>query len=261
MQTRSTKQKELINLSVLDLGKLERTKRKTQKLAMTDRVIRADVEGVLRVEDGQAYNEAGQRLDDHGLILPEDANEDQARLNAQIAARDAVGLAVDRHNRGVDRHHREQHDDAIGVERHNRGVNRHQHQIPAAIPPATEPRRTLGDFNRPDLFYANRSAIVPPPFQRNDYELKHGYFALVGQHPFHGLSHEQPMDHIERFEDLVLSIKASGVLEDYLLCKHFPYSLAGEAGSWLKQLKAGSLKTWRSIKIAFLNNFYDDAKY
>jgi len=26
-------------------------------------------------------------------------------------------------------------------------------------------------------------------------------------------------------------------------------------------LKAGSLTTWRSIKITFLNNFYDDAKY
>jgi len=39
-QTRSTKQKELINLSVLDLEKLERTNRKTQKLAMVDRVIR-----------------------------------------------------------------------------------------------------------------------------------------------------------------------------------------------------------------------------
>jgi len=68
------------------------------------------------------------------------------------------------------------------------------------------------------------------------------------------------MDHIERFEDLVLSIKANGVSEDYLLCTLFPYSLAGEAASWLKHLKAGSLKTWRSVKIAFLNNFYDDAK-
>jgi len=51
------------------------------------------------------------------------------------------------------------------------------------------------------------------------------------------------MDHIERFEDLVLSIKANGVSKDYLLWKLFPYSLAGEAASWLKQLKPGSLKT------------------
>jgi len=73
--------------------------------------------------------------------------------------------------------------------------------------------------------------------------MKPGYFALVGQHRFHGLSHEQLMDHIERFEDLVLSIKANGVSKDYLLWKLFPYSLAGEAASWLKQLKPGSLKT------------------
>jgi len=45
------------HLYVLDLGKLERTNRKTQRLAMVDRVIRADAEGVLRDEDGQAYNE------------------------------------------------------------------------------------------------------------------------------------------------------------------------------------------------------------
>jgi len=50
---------------------------------MADIVIRVDAEGVLRDENGQAYNEAGQGLDDHRLILPEDANEDQARLNAR----------------------------------------------------------------------------------------------------------------------------------------------------------------------------------
>ena len=110
-------------MSVLDLGKLERTNQKIQKLAMADKVIKADVEGVLRDEDGQAYNEAGQRLDDHGLIIPEDANEDQARLNAQLAARDAAGLGVERHQLSVDRHPQEQHADAIGVERDNRGVN------------------------------------------------------------------------------------------------------------------------------------------
>ena len=41
-------------MSVLDLGKLERTNQKTQKLAMADRVIRADAKGVLRDVDGQA---------------------------------------------------------------------------------------------------------------------------------------------------------------------------------------------------------------
>ncbi|KAL1194225.1 hypothetical protein V5N11_035189 [Cardamine amara subsp. amara] len=95
---------------------------------------------------------------------------------------------------------------------------------------------------------------------RNDFELKPAYYTLVGLHPFDGLSSENPIDHIERFEDLATSIKANGVSSDYLFCKLFPYSLAGEATYWLKQLKPGSLTTWEATKTAFLNNFYDDTR-
>ena len=120
--------------------------------------------------------------------------------------------------------------------------------------------RREGDENGPNEFYSNRSAICPPAFQRNDFELKPQYYTRVGQHTFHAHPAEHPMDHIEKFEDLASSIKANGVSEDYLFCKFFPYSLAGEAAQWLKQLEPGSLTTWRDIKTTFLNNFYDDAK-
>ncbi|XP_024014751.1 uncharacterized protein LOC112088577 [Eutrema salsugineum] len=65
--------------------------------------------------------------------------------------------------------------------------------------PAVGRGRTLGDYNRPEQFY----------------------------HPFHGHSHEHPMDHIERFEDL---------------------------------LEPGSLTTWEETRNAFLHNFFDDAR-
>ncbi|XP_024006544.1 uncharacterized protein LOC112083051 [Eutrema salsugineum] len=80
------------------------------------------------------------------------------------------------------------------------------------------------------------------------------------QHPFHGHSHEHPMDHIERFEDLVTSIKYNEVSNDFLLYKLFPYSLAEEAANWLKQLEPGSLTTWEETRNAFLHNFFDDAR-
>jgi len=104
---------------------------------------------------------------------------------------------------------------------------------------------TLGDYNRPDLFYSNRSAIRPLKFEISDFEINPALYTLVSTHPFHGLAQDHPMDHIERFEDLVSSIKAEGVSSDYLPCKLFPYSLAGDASSWLKQLKPGSLTTWK----------------
>ena len=106
---------------------------------------------------------------------------------------------------------------------------------------AAQPK-TFDYYNRPDRYYPNISAIRPPTIER-DFELKVQYYTLVGQLPHHGLSHEHPMDHLERFEDLISAIKVEGVSEDYLLCKLFRYSLAGEALHWLKQLQPGSLKS------------------
>ena len=48
------------------------------------------------------------------------------------------------------------------------------------------------------------------------------------QLPYSGLPHEHPIDHLERFEELIVAIPMDGVLEDYLLCKLFKYTLTGE---------------------------------
>ena len=59
---------------------------------------------------------------------------------------------------------------------------------------AAQPRM-LADYNRPDRYYTNRSAILPPTIER-DFELKAQYYTLVGQLPYHGLFHEHPIDHL-----------------------------------------------------------------
>ena len=56
------------------------------------------------------------------------------------------------------------------------------------------------------------------------------------------------------------AIKVNGVPEDYLLCKLFKYSLAGDALYWPKQLEPGSLTSWTDIKNAFLQKKFDDAQ-
>ena len=118
----------------------------------------------------------------------------------------------------------------------------------------------LADYNRLDQFYANRSAIHPPAIQRDDFELKQQYYTLVGQTPYYGLSHEHPMDHLEMFENLISAIKVEGVSEDYLLCKLFKYSLAGDSSHWLKQLPLEYLTSWGDIKNAFLCNLFNKAR-
>ena len=117
----------------------------------------------------------------------------------------------------------------------------------AAVPErddAAQPK-TLADYNRQDQFYTNRSAIRPPTIQR-DYELKTQYYTLVI--PYHGLSHEHPMDHLERFEDLVSAIKVKGVPKGYLLCKLFkvqalPWDYRSQDASIFKQVSGSAGKS------------------
>ncbi|KAL0695313.1 hypothetical protein Bca4012_062493 [Brassica carinata] len=151
---------------------------------------------------------------------------------------------------------------AAGQRINNQGAAIPDLEAEAAAAAAKEANRnrSLADYNRPDQYYANRSAIRPPDIQRADFEVKPQYYTLVGHTPYSGASNEHPMDHLERYEDLISAIKANGVPADYLLCKLFKYSLTGEALQWLKQLPPGSLTSWDDIKNAFLINFSDEAR-
>ena len=124
--------------------------------------------------------------------------------------------------------------------------------VQAALP------KTLADYDRPDQLCANRSAICPPATQRNDFELKHQYFSLVGHTPYCGLPHEHHMDHLEWFKDMVSAIKANGVPKVYLFCKLFKYSLAGDTPHWFMQLPPKFLTSWIEVKNTFLRNFFDE---
>ncbi|CAN6989887.1 unnamed protein product [Brassica rapa subsp. trilocularis] len=85
-----------------------------------------------------------------------------------------------------------------------------------AAQPVDEDARSkpLADYNRPDEYYSNRSAIRLPENQKQNFELKPQYYTLVSQIPYSGLPNENPMDHLERFEDLIAAIRMEGVPED-----------------------------------------------
>ena len=56
------------------------------------------------------------------------------------------------------------------------------------------------------------------------------------------------------------AIKVNWVPEDYLFCKLFKYSLAGDTFHWLKQLPSGSLTSWIDVKNEFLRNLFDEVR-
>ncbi|KAF2538031.1 hypothetical protein F2Q68_00021139 [Brassica cretica] len=46
--------------------------------------------------------------------------------------------------------------------------------------------RALADYNRPDKYYVNRSAVRLPEIQKQNFELKPQYYTLVSQIPYSG---------------------------------------------------------------------------
>ncbi|XP_010423457.1 PREDICTED: putative caffeoyl-CoA O-methyltransferase At1g67980 [Camelina sativa] len=119
-----------------------------------------DKAGVLRDQEGHLHNEKGQKFDAEGNVI------------AEIVVDEEQADGVDRRQLGVDRHLPPA--DVCGAANpDNNPVRRHDQNRDLIW--------TIADFNRAELMYENRDAIVPPPFQRNDFELKPAYFQLVGQ--------------------------------------------------------------------------------
>ncbi|KAL1188196.1 hypothetical protein V5N11_003225 [Cardamine amara subsp. amara] len=108
-------------------------------------IIRPDEAGVLRDGEGLAYNDTGQWIDENGQLIEEVVQDDG------VARDHAVGAG------GVDRHQQ------AAVDRY---------VVQGAAGAVVQRGMTLGDYNRPEQFYANLCAIRPLPFQRNDFELK-----------------------------------------------------------------------------------------
>ena len=118
----------------------------------------------------------------------------------------------------------------------------------------------IGQRNLPCNIPTTRSAIVPPPCTRQDFEIKPALIGLVHRKVFSGLSTEIPMEHIESFEKVCSFTRANGVPPDYIKCMIFPFSLNGKAARWLNSLPTGSLTSWEQVRSAFLSHFYSKAR-
>ncbi|CAL8988218.1 unnamed protein product, partial [Prunus brigantina] len=77
---------------------------------------------------------------------------------------------------------------------------------------------------------------------------------------FYGLPNEDPLTHIKDIFNAVSSFPLTGVTEDQLRMRVFPYTLKDKAKYWLNSLKPGSLTTWGAIQRKFLEKYFSTQK-
>lgn len=114
----------------------------------------------------------------------------------------------------------------------------------------------MGELDIPTI-PASPSSILLPTVARN-YELKSSHLNMLPS--FYGLPNEDPLTHIKDIFNVVSSFPLTGVTEDQLRMRVFPYTLKDKAKYWLNSLKPGSLTTWAAIQKKFLEKYFSTQK-
>ncbi|GJR73393.1 hypothetical protein Tco_0085758 [Tanacetum coccineum] len=95
-------------------------------------------------------------------------------------------------------------------------------------------------------------AIVVPPINANNFELKQPLINLVQSNKFTG--RQDPHNHLRFFNKVTSTFRHPEVPNTSIKLLLFPFSLDGEARDWLDKEPPRSILTWDDL---FLGNFLD----
>ncbi|XP_059461891.1 uncharacterized protein LOC132190882 [Corylus avellana] len=114
--------------------------------------------------------------------------------------------------------------------------------------------RTLKELGAPDLNQQPLCITFPTLDATTTFELKSGLIHLLPT--FHGLTGEDPHKHLKELHVVCTSMKPTGVTEEQIKLRAFPFSLKDSAKDCLYYLPSGSITTWNEMKRLFLEKYF-----
>ncbi|GKE42968.1 reverse transcriptase domain-containing protein, partial [Tanacetum coccineum] len=101
-------------------------------------------------------------------------------------------------------------------------------------------------------------AIVVPPINANNFELKQPLINLVQSNKFTG--RQDPHNHLRFFNKVTSTFRHPEVPNTSIKLLLFPFSLDGEARDWLDKEPPRSILTWDDLVLKFINQFFPPSK-
>nr|GFA03430.1 reverse transcriptase domain-containing protein [Tanacetum cinerariifolium] len=101
-------------------------------------------------------------------------------------------------------------------------------------------------------------AIVVPPINGNNFELKQTLINLVQSNQFTG--RQDPHNHLRFFNKVTSTFRHPEVPNTTIKLLLFPFSLEGEARIWLDKEPSRSILTWEDLDSKFINQFFPLSK-
>ena len=110
----------------------------------------------------------------------------------------------------------------------------------------------------PDLTQQLLCITFPDLGENSTFELKSELIHLLPN--FHGLSGEDPFRHLKEFHVVCLSMKPTGVSEESIKLRAFPFTLKDTAKDWFYYLPPGSVNTWADLEKLFIQRYFPTSK-
>ena len=107
--------------------------------------------------------------------------------------------------------------------------------------PIQNPSASKGEFHDPP----------PKPTLHSGCELHPGLTAMVRALPFSRIENENPCHHLHEFEEMCLYLSISGITQETLRWKLFPFSLMEKAKQWYTHAVGSTNGDWEELKDMF----------
>nr|GFA42192.1 hypothetical protein [Tanacetum cinerariifolium] len=101
-------------------------------------------------------------------------------------------------------------------------------------------------------------AIIVPPINANNFELKQTLINLVQSNQFTG--RQDPHNHLRFFNKVTSTFRHLEVPNTTIKLLLFPFSLRGEAWTWLDKEPPRSILTWEDLVSKFINQIFPPSK-
>jgi len=86
--------------------------------------------------------------------------------------------------------------------------------------------------------------------------MKSGILQILYAHPFSGLDHEYPFQHLTNFCQLAGTDGADEEKEEAVFMRLFPHSLIGKAKEWYLDQSTLVMTDWNTLENSFQERFY-----
>ena len=148
----------------------------------------------------------------------------------------------------------EKEENQLRVRRIRKFINSHQQPKKELIQDIQEEQGEMVAANNRTLKELATSICIQYPNLKVAFELKSGLIHLLPT--FHGFSGEDPNKHLKEFHVVYSNMRPTGVIEEQIKLRAFPFFLADSAKEWLYYLPSRTIITRNGMKKAFLERYF-----